>query len=66
VGFVVGKTAKGQIVLLGGNQGHQVKYAAFEETHMVFRVPKGYKPGPTLYDLPIMEVSKGSGFDATR
>lgn len=68
VGFVVGKTAKGRIVLLGGNQDDQVRYTAFKESHIqAFRVPKGYKPGPTLYDLPIMEISQDAGgFSATR
>lgn len=68
VGFVVGKTAKNRIVLLGGNQGDQVKYAAFKESLIqAYRVPKGYRPSPKLYDLPVMEISQGGGgFSATR
>jgi uncharacterized protein (TIGR02594 family) len=68
VGFVVGKTAKNRIVLLGGNQSDQVRYTAFKESHIqAYRVPKGYRPSPNLYDLPIMEISQdGGGFTATR
>src|SRR5690606_18472391 len=68
VGIVVGKTAKGRIVLLGGNQSGQVKYSAFRPAHIVaYRVPKSYQVAPKLYDLPIMNVSgKGSSFASTR
>ncbi len=68
VGFVVGKTAKNRIVLLGGNQSDQVRYTAFKESYIqTYRVPKGYKPSPNLYDLPILQVSEdGGAFTATR
>lgn len=68
VGFVVGKTAKGRIVLLGGNQGETVRYTAFQAAHIqTYRVPKGYQPPKTLYDLPVMTVSEdGGSFAATR
>jgi uncharacterized protein (TIGR02594 family) len=68
VGFVVGKTAKNRIVLLGGNQSNSVRYTAFKESLIqTYRVPKGYKPDPKLYELPILEVSKdGSDFSSTR
>jgi uncharacterized protein (TIGR02594 family) len=68
VGFVVGKTAKGRIVLLGGNQSDQVRYTAFKESLIqTYRVPKGYTPNPKLFDLPVMEISQGGGgFAATR
>ena len=68
VGFVVGKTSKGRIVLLGGNQSDQVRYTAFKESQIqAYRVPKGYEPNPKLYELPIMEISEGgAGFTATR
>ena len=68
VGFVVGKTAKNRIVFLGGNQSNQVRYAAFKESIIqAYRVPKGYKPTPEQFDLPMMEVSKdGGGFSGTR
>jgi uncharacterized protein (TIGR02594 family) len=68
VGFVVGKTAKGSIVLLGGNQSDEVRYTAFQASHIqAYRVPKGYQPAPELYDLPIMKISQdGGGFTATR
>lgn len=68
VGFVVGKTAKGRIVLLGGNQSDQVRYTAFKESHIqAYRVPKGYRPSPAQYNLPILEIAEGGGgFTATR
>jgi uncharacterized protein (TIGR02594 family) len=68
VGFVVGKTAKGRIVLLGGNQSNQVRYTAFKESLIqTYRVPKGYVPSPRHYNLPIMEITDGGGgFTATR
>ena len=68
VGFVVGKTAKGLIVLLGGNQSDQVRYTGFKESLIeTYRVPKGYTPSPNLFDLPVMEISTGGGgFTATR
>jgi uncharacterized protein (TIGR02594 family) len=68
VGFLVGKTSKNRIVLLGGNQSDQVRYTAFKESQIqAYRVPKGYEPGSNLYDLPIMEVSEdGGSFTATR
>ena len=68
VGFVVGKTAKNRIVLLGGNQSDQVRYTAFRETQIqTYRVPTGYHPSPNLFELPVMEISEdGGGFTATR
>lgn len=68
VGFVVGRTAKGRIVLLGGNQSDKVRYTAFK-TSVVdsYRVPKGFRVDARSFDLPLMEVSKdGSDFSATR
>lgn len=68
VGFVVGKTASGRIVLLGGNQNNKVSYSAFKASHIVtYRVPKGYKADPSQYDLPILKITGGgSGFESTR
>jgi uncharacterized protein (TIGR02594 family) len=68
VGFVVGKTAKNRIVLLGGNQDNQVRYTAYKESYIqAYRVPKGYEPSANLYDLPIMAISEdGGSFTATR
>jgi uncharacterized protein (TIGR02594 family) len=68
VGFVVGKTAKGLIVLLGGNQSDQVRYTGFKESLIeTYRVPKGYTPSAKLFELPTMEISSGGGgFTATR
>lgn len=68
VGFVVGKTSKNSIVLLGGNQGDSVSYAAFKPSLIqAYRVPKGYTPAAKLYELPTMKVSPGGGgYTATR
>lgn len=68
VGFVVGKTDKGRIVLLGGNQGDKVKYAAFKASVIVnYHVPKGYQVDSALFDLPIMNIkSGGTSYAATR
>ncbi len=62
VGFVVGKTKSGRIVLLGGNQSHKVRYSAFRKSHFVaWRMPKDYDVPAALYDLPILKVEKGGG-----
>ena len=55
-------------MLLGGNQSDEVRYTAFKESLIqACRVPKGYTPSPNLFELPVMEVSKGGGgFSATR
>jgi uncharacterized protein (TIGR02594 family) len=68
VGFVVGKTADGRIVLLGGNQSGKVRYSGFRTDHIeAYRVPKGFRVDAKLYDLPLLKVSKGgSGFESTR
>ena len=62
VGFVVGKSARGRIVLLGGNQSGKVRYTGFKKRQIVgYRVPKGYQVHTSLYDLPILKVQKGGG-----
>ncbi len=68
VGFVVGKTAAGRIVLLGGNQSGRVRYSAYRRSHIDrFRMPKDFEITPDLYNLPIMKVKRGGGsFEATR
>ncbi|REL27746.1 TIGR02594 family protein [Thalassotalea euphylliae] len=68
VGFVVGQTPNGRIVLLGGNQSNAVKYAQFGRAKIAaYRVPKGYEVDPSLYALPTLNVDKGAGgFNATR
>lgn len=66
VGFVVGRTAKGSLVLLGGNQSDSVTRTAFARKFFVsFRVPKGFVVPPALYDLPELKLEAG-GFRETR
>ena len=58
VGFVAGVNSKGKIVLLGGNQGDMVKYAAYDQSKFVhFSYPKGYAPS---YNLKTVNVSTGA------
>lgn len=67
VGFVVGKTTEGKIVLLGGNQSDKVKYSAFPKKWIhAYRVPAGYVMDPDLYILPTLKVGKGGGYAETR
>lgn len=68
VGFVVGKTASGRIVLLGGNQDNRVKYSAYRKSAIDrYRIPKGFELSADAYDLPVMKITGGgTGFDATR
>lgn len=56
VGFVVGQTAKGDLLILGGNQDNQVKVSAFSKMNVVgYRYPTGFTPEPG--DLPIGTAS---------
>ncbi|HEY9008832.1 MAG TPA: TIGR02594 family protein, partial [Ohtaekwangia sp.] len=56
VGFIVGQTAQGDIVLLGGNQSDKVSYSAYKMSKFVeFVYPKGYTPN---YNLPVVKVDK--------
>jgi len=59
VGFVMGQTPDGKkIVLLGGNQGDEVKLAAFARSKFVhFAYPKGETPTDSL---PIVNITKTS------
>jgi uncharacterized protein (TIGR02594 family) len=65
VGFVVGRKGK-SLVLLGGNQGDQVKLSTFEEKlFKAFVVPEGYTG--ESYELPVIEGSiSGANFAGTR
>jgi uncharacterized protein (TIGR02594 family) len=57
VGFVAGVNSQGKIVLLGGNQGDMVRYAAYNQSKMHFSYPKGFTPS---YNLNTINVSTGA------
>lgn len=55
VGFVVGKDAKGNLMVLGGNQGDAVNIKPFAMTRVAgFRVPRGHLVPAEHYTLPIL------------
>jgi len=59
VGIIVGKDAKGNLMLLGGNQNNQVSIAAFPASAFIgFRWPSVY-PAPQRFVLPLLD-SKGA------
>lgn len=61
VGFVVGRTSNGRIVLLGGNQSNAVNYTAVAKKHIVaYRVPADHVIPPAHLELPVMKVSGGA------
>ena len=54
VGFVVGKDANNNLMVLGGNQGDAVKVSPFQIERVAgFRWPKEY-PIPTSFHLPTL------------
>lgn len=64
VGFVVGKDANGNIMLLGGNQGDMVKISPFAASRIdgyywpsrwIDGAPMKSIPYPNRYDLPLLE-----------
>lgn len=64
VGFVVGKDARGNIMLLGGNQGDTVKIAPFAPSRIdgyywpsrwIDGAPMKSVPYVNRYDLPLLE-----------
>lgn len=63
VGFVVGKTSNGKILLLGGNQGDMVQISAFDPGRItsyewpsfwIDGEPLPSKPSEGRYELPIL------------
>lgn len=55
VGFVVGETEMGDIIMLGGNQGSAVSIARFPRSAFVgFVMPRGYEPD---YSIPRGEAA---------
>lgn len=59
VGFVVGQDQRGNLMVLGGNQGNAVNIKAFGRNRVLgYRWP-GIAPYPERYDLPVLN-SDGS------
>lgn len=57
VGFVLGETEDGKLVVLGGNQRNQVNVMKFEKDRVsTYRWPKGY-PLPERFSMPTMTVA---------
>lgn len=56
VAFVIGKTASGQIVVIGGNQGDKVCYAVYDESDFdsFMWYGKTANPAPHRFDLPLI------------
>jgi len=55
VGYIVGKTSGGSLVILGGNQHNQVKYSIFKTSNIINYVyPEGYIVSPSQYSLPVI------------
>jgi uncharacterized protein (TIGR02594 family) len=68
VGFVVGKQG-GNVLILGGNQGDQVKVSSFATSKVkAYVVPPGYKVPASAYSLSGAqgEVGAGGGVSETR
>ena len=60
VGFVVGRTAQGQLLVLGGNQGNRVSIMAFDPVRVLAYVwPPGEQlPWADLAQMPAAELSR--------
>lgn len=55
VGFVVGKDKAGHLMVLGGNQGDQVKIAPFDRARVLgYRWPSGSVPSANFGSLPVV------------
>lgn len=64
VGFVVGKTPKGLLLVLGGNQNDQVKVSAFDPSRVSgYRWPPGL-PAPYPNPLPVLGAAALSTSEA--
>ena len=55
VGFVVGKDSRGNLMVLGGNQGDMVKVSPFAISRVAgLRLPRGYAVPVGNYILPVL------------
>lgn len=66
VGFVVGQDSKGNLMVLGGNQGDKVSVASFSKSRVLGYRWCGFKtlPNPTRYKLPVLNGTKLSTNEA--
>lgn len=66
VGFVVGKTSKGMLKVLGGNQSNQVNIMDFDPKRVTsYRwVSAGVVPHDHRYDLPVLPAGRISTNEA--
>ena len=66
VGFVVGKTSKGMLKVLGGNQSNQVNIMDFDPKRVTsYRwVSSGTVPHEHRYDLPVLAAGRISTNEA--
>lgn len=66
VGYVVGKTSKGMLKVLGGNQSNQVNISDFDPTRVTsYRwVSSGSVPNEHRYDLPVLAAGRISTNEA--
>lgn len=63
VGFVVGRDARGHLMVLGGNQGNRVSIAPFDASRAIaYRWPAGM-PLPPHIDLPILHADSNVSED---
>jgi uncharacterized protein (TIGR02594 family) len=56
VGFVVGRTAKGHLMVLGGNQGNRVSIAPFDRTRAIAYVWPSGMPMPPHSVLAMLDA----------
>lgn len=61
VGFIVGKTKKGKLLVsLGGNQDNEVNYRGYKQDFFQFFVyPLGYTPDYNLPEIDDKIIKKG-------
>lgn len=57
VGFVVGRDRKGNLMVLGGNQGNRVSIAPFDRQRVVAYVWPACVPMPEQLSLPMMATA---------
>lgn len=61
VGFVVGKDAKGRLLVIGGNQSDRVSVAPFDMARVAgYRMPPGHAPD---YNLPLLASTLSSSIN---
>ncbi|MCT4602053.1 MAG: TIGR02594 family protein [Marinifilum sp.] len=68
VGYVIGKTSSGSLIILGGNQSNSVKYSVFSTSKIKSYVyPSGYIVAPFQYNLPVLNKNYGTAnYKSTR